>query len=242
MDKLEIFIRNNLKEIVDDYFNIYTDNIEISLKQKILKIDNNDYSYKLDDLILYVESTFKGFTEIKEIKIFAENERFKDFNFKEGYAYWKTQFGEFATSGWECNNNIYVYEYKNNNWNGSWKTIEEDKEIVLDKINDYLEDIDLKKARKEAETKKDELYIIENGESLNFTDVIPGRFSDNGGDYGFSSHYKAIEPGIYEYSTSCTCDFDACGTGYKGLVVLTIKDVERLTKKEKEIYKEGCKY
>ena len=177
------------------------------------------------------------------IRIFIETEKMHEFNFKPGYAYFENKLGEkFATSGWNCNDSIYIYELTNGVWNGKWHEIKFYSEI-LNKIEEYEDDIALKEAKKEAEIKKEELYVIEKGSKLCFIDVIGGRLSDNGGQYEFSSHYIATKyPGVYKYYTKCSCDFDDCGTGFKGYEVLTCRDFNNLCKVEKRIIDEGCQY
>lgn len=63
--------------------------------------------------------------------------------------------------------------------------------------------------------------------SYDFIDTAPGEKSFDGGEYGFYTHFRSTPvKGVYILSTSCTCGFDACGTGLKGLLFLTKEDLE----------------
>ncbi|MEN8907870.1 MAG: hypothetical protein ABF289_18115 [Clostridiales bacterium] len=176
-----------------------------------------------------------------KIKIFHKNEQYLGFNFQEGFAYFFEDTNINATSGWNINGFLMVYKYnkENNNWFGDWELINDNLQLVLDKIKEYEENKEIKEVREYIKNyHPDELAQGD----FEFTDVISGRHSDNGGDYGFYSHYKMIEPGIYRYSTSTTCDFDDCGTGFEGYVALTWKNVEKLKKHEQKVCEKGCQY
>jgi len=81
------------------------------------------------------------------------------------------------------------------------------------------------------------------GPEFTCTDIVPGRKRNNGGEYGFYTTYSPTgKPGKYAVRTSTTCDFDACGTGFKGYTYLTIKNVKELLKKSEEVKKRGCLY
>ena len=54
-----------------------------------------------------------------------------------------------------------------------------------------------------------------------FTDVEPGEKSIDGGEYGFYTNLFCLGRGIYLVTTECTCDFDSCGCGKKGIALLT---------------------
>jgi len=81
------------------------------------------------------------------------------------------------------------------------------------------------------------------GPEFTCTNIVPGRKCNNGGEYGFYTTYTPTEkPGKYAVRTSTTCDFDACGTGFKGFIYLTVEDVEKLLEKSEEVKKRGCLY
>lgn len=62
--------------------------------------------------------------------------------------------------------------------------------------------------------------------AYDFTDIEPGEKSYDGGEYGFYTHFRSTPvKGVYLLYTSCTCGFDSCGTGLKGLLFLTKEDV-----------------
>lgn len=89
-------------------------------------------------------------------------------------------------------------------------------------LNDLQEVVFTYKAKPEGE-----LYT---GSSFSVTDVIPGEKCNNGGEYGFYTDYIQTDiPGLYAVETSCTCDFDRCGTGFEGLHWLTLEDYDRIT-------------
>lgn len=54
--------------------------------------------------------------------------------------------------------------------------------------------------------------------TLHLTDVAPGLRSCDGGEYGFYTHLEPTRvPGVFWEWTTCSCDFDDCGTtGYAG--------------------------
>ena len=78
------------------------------------------------------------------------------------------------------------------------------------------------------------------------TDVVPGNRCNNGGEYGFYSHYEPTDtPGVFWSWTTTTCDFDRCGTpGYEAgeYVVLTKKRMRRLMQISGRIEEEGDLY
>jgi hypothetical protein len=79
---------------------------------------------------------------------------------------------------------------------------------------------------------KDELY---QGRGFKITDVIPGERCNNGGAYGFYTSYRETGiPGLYEVETSCTCDFDSCGTGFQGFEWITNEKKEKLVDEDLE--------
>ena len=66
---------------------------------------------------------------------------------------------------------------------------------------------------------KDDLYT---GDGFECIDVVPGEKCNNGGEYVFYTTYSpTTKSGIYKVKSSSTCDFDSCGTGFEGYIVLT---------------------
>lgn len=98
-------------------------------------------------------------------------------------------------------------------------------------LNDLQEVVHTYKAKPEGE-----LYT---GHSFIAADVIPGEKCNNGGEYGFYTEYIQTDiPGLYAVETSCTCDFDRCGTGFEGLHWLTLEDYNRVVEKSLEPVRE----
>lgn len=85
-----------------------------------------------------------------------------------------------------------------------------------------------------------DLYI---GEGFTCTDVVAGEKCHNGGEYGFyTSYFPTKLAGIYEVVSECTCDFDRCGTGFEGYVILTRKKYKELISESDEIEARGSLY
>ena len=178
-----------------------------------------------------------------KIRIFNEHENVKGFNFQPGFA--ALVEGETilaATSGWECNGNLFVYRPQpDGSWQGDWESEETfPVQEVLNAIQDWQDSAELSKALQYAEGEK--LYL--SNEDIVFTDVVPGEKHRDGGEYGFYTRYSPIPeyPGIYRVYSETTCDFDACGTGYEGITALTIAEYRKLRKKSDEIEAAGSLY
>ena len=153
---------------------------------------------------------------------------------------------------------IYVYEFLNGKWRGRWLRFKLDlTDDLLDELHDVIRDIieareqallqaEWESACKEADSHPEEELAVFDGEDneyWKFVDVLPGEKSNNGGEYGFySSYYPTERKGVYEYYTSCSCDFDPCGTGREGFVVLTKDDLARLIKDHEAVLERGCLY
>lgn len=197
-----------------------------------------------NDKVNFSEVHYYDFGEtkdiIKNIKIFETTEIFKNFCFQKGYAYFETEKNCHATSGWQCNGSIYIYTLYQGQWYGEWIYKYEKLHQVIDAMEKFEEDEELKEIRTQKFLLPNEELAKKN--TYVFTDIIAGEKCNNGGEYGFSSKYIKVEDGIYHHYTTCTCDFDACGTGYRGLVLLTRKDIERLSKEEEEVINKGCLY
>ena len=181
-----------------------------------------------------------------EILICAKEAQVQGFNFKPGFAALVEEGTEkvlAATSGWNEGGATFVYRQDSSTgeWTGDW----EDEETfpaskVLASIEYWQENEDMKKALAYAEGKKLHVSL----EPIRFTDVYPGEKCNNGGEYGYFTHYTPIPeyPGIYRVRTSCTCDFDRCGTGYQGIRALTVREYRRLRKASDEVEAAGSLY
>lgn len=87
---------------------------------------------------------------------------------------------------------------------------------------------------------KDKLYT---GKEFTCTEVVPGEKCHNGGEYGFYTTYSpTTKSGIYKVESSCTCDFDNCGTGFEGYIVLTKNLFHHLISESEHIIEEGSLY
>lgn len=76
-----------------------------------------------------------------------------------------------------------------------------------------------------------------------FTDVEPGQKSNNGGEYGFYTDLRPTQtPGFFHVESWCTCDFDACGTGYEGVQFFTAADIDKMQAESDKVEAEGSLY
>lgn len=76
-----------------------------------------------------------------------------------------------------------------------------------------------------------------------FTDVVPGKKCNNGGEYGFFTDlYPSSLPGVFFVETRTTCDFDDCGTGPQGYAYLTADDIRRMEEESDAIEAMGSRY
>jgi hypothetical protein len=180
----------------------------------------------------------------EEIYICEKDDKKQGFNFKPGFVALADEKGNIkaATSGWECNGNVYVYRPSvDGTWIGDW----EDEgtfpvKEVLDAIQNWQEEKELQKVLHYTDSKK--LYVSEN--DIMFTEIVPGSRCWNGGEYGFYTRYIPIQeyPGIYKVYTESTCDLDACGTGYQGIKALTAAEYRKLRKESNKIEEVGSLY
>ena len=185
----------------------------------------------------------KGGIKMKKIKIFNEHEKVQGFFFKPGHAALVEEGAILAaTSGWECEGNLFVYRpAEDGSWQGSWEGPETfPVDDVLEAIQDWQESVELSKALSFAEGK--ELHVSET--DVVFTDTVPGEKHRDGGEYGFYTRYSPIPgyPGIYRVSTETSCEFDACGTGYQGIRALTTREYRRLKKASDKVEAAGSLY
>jgi hypothetical protein len=179
-----------------------------------------------------------------KIMIFDEAQKFCGFYFKEGFAALLDDNGTpvAATSGWECNSNLFVYRPQpDGRWGGDWEGPETfPVEEVLDAIQDWQDSAELSEALAYAEGKKLHISDVD----LVFTNVVPGEKHRDGGEYGFYTRFSPMPeyPGIYRVWTGTTCDFDACGTGPQGIRALTTREYRRLKKASDRIEARGSLY
>ena len=178
-----------------------------------------------------------------KIEIARANENINNFTVKEGYILFKKGDDIVAiSSGWNDGQLLYVYTRQDGEWIGNW---EDEFDFP---IEEALERIDEWRKQKEMEELKLEISkLLEDGvelyvssEPIRFTDEVAGEKASDGGEYGFYSTYYPTEiVGVYDYYTSTTCEFDRCGTGYEGLVILTQDKYEYLVEEEKKVLLES---
>lgn len=76
-----------------------------------------------------------------------------------------------------------------------------------------------------------------------FTDTVPGKRCNNGGEYGFYTElYPTPVEGVFIVKTSTTCDFDSCGTGFEGFFFFDVFDIENMLEASDRIENEGSLY
>ena len=175
-----------------------------------------------------------------KIKIARANENINNFTVKEGYILFKKGDDIVAiSSGWhDDRQNLYIYTHQNGEWVGNW---EDEFDFPIDEAMEMLQGWQREQEIQELKTEIDKLLedrvaLYKSDELIRFTDEVAGSKSSDGGEYGFySTYYPTSLAGVYDYYTSTTCEFDSCGTGYEGLVVLTQDKYEYLVNEEKVI-------
>lgn len=179
---------------------------------------------------------------IKNIEIVKENMRVKDFNIKKGFIIFKDINNNIISisSGWNDRGMLYVYTHQNGEWTGDWENSYDFPVFeALEILREYEKEKEMEILKLEVKNlleNGEKLYISNELERIRFIDELPGNKSGDGGDYGFfSTYYPTDIEGIYEYYTSTTCEFDTCGTGYEGLVILTKDRYIYLKEEEKKI-------
>lgn len=185
--------------------------------------------------------------KINSIEIANVDKIINGFSVKEGYLVFASNSDVVAiSSGWYDRGMMYIYTYQDGEWLGNWENeFDFPVEEAYLKLEEWLR---LKEFEDmEAEVEKlladgVELYVSD--EPIRFTDEVAGNKCSDGGEYGFYSTYYPTEiEGMYEYYTSTTCEFDSCGTGYEGLVILTQDKYEYFANEEKKTLLEaGLKF
>ena len=174
------------------------------------------------------------------LEISKTNKTVSGFTVKEGFITFSDAdnniFG--ITSGWNDGYLLYVYTRQDGEWVGGW---EDDENFPVEEALEAIEKYQKQKEMEEMKTEiekllKDGVSLYVSSEPIRFTDEVAGEKSSDGGEYGFySTYYPTSLEGVYELHTSTTCEFDRCGTGYEGLVVLTQDRYEYLVNEEKVI-------
>lgn len=84
--------------------------------------------------------------------------------------------------------------------------------------------------------------------NIRLTDVVPGEKHTDGGEYGFYTRLQCKRTGLFIIYTTCTCDFDRCGTtgypepGEEEYVVLTQKELDGMIAESFRIEAAGSQY
>ena len=175
-----------------------------------------------------------------KIEIAREFETINGFTVKEGYVIFRDSDDKTVgiSSGWFDRDLIYIYTHQDGEWVGNW---EDEFDFPIDEAMEMLQGWQREQEIQELKTEIDKLLrdgvpLYKSDEPIRFTDEVAGSKSSDGGEYGFySTYYPTDVVGIYEYYTSTTCEFDACGTGYEGLSILTQGKYEYLVSEEDKI-------
>lgn len=144
-----------------------------------------------------------------------------------------------VSSGWNDGNDMmYIYTLEDGVWVGDWEsdyTFPVDDALAL--LNIYQKQRDMEELKLEIDKLlRDRVELYVSDETIRFVDEVAGEKSSDGGQYGFySTYYPTDVAGIYEYHTSTTCEFDTCGTGYEGMVILTEDRYHYLANEERKL-------
>lgn len=178
------------------------------------------------------------------VGLVKERMAIEGFNCKPGFGIFYDAEGKIAfSSGWESGGQIMVYHRTPNGWQRDWEYVEGQNEFLRQQTEFYDQvafDVACEEASKIPEQRLAPPVYIK------CTDVVPGYRCNNGGEYGFYSHYEPTDtPGVFWSWTTTTCDFDRCGTtGYEAgeYVVLTKKRMRRLMQISDRIEERGDLY
>lgn len=176
-----------------------------------------------------------------KIKIAETDESMNGFTVKEGFIMFTSDSNNEVigiTSGWNDGHLLYIYTYQDGEWVGGWEDDENfPVEEALERVDEWRKQKEMEELKLEIENllkNGEELYISSN--PIRFTDEVAGEKASDGGEYGFySTYYPTSLVGVYELHTSTTCEFDSCGTGYEGLLILTQDKYEYLVEEEKKV-------
>ena len=166
------------------------------------------------------------------------------FTCKPGFGIFYDSDGKLAfSSGWQDGGQIMVYHRIPNGWQRGWEYVE-GQQTFLTQQAEFYDKVAFDAACEEAA--KIPAQRLAPPVYIKCTDVVPGRRCNDGGEYGFYSHYEPTDaPGVFWAWTTTTCDFDRCGTtGYDGgeYVVLTKKRMRRLMQISDRIEEGGDLY
>ena len=156
----------------------------------------------------------------------------------------------------DCDNNnelyaLYAYQFINNNWKGGWLDFDKVGDNLIEEIENLIQE-DIEKADEHAFNEAcdeadhfDEEVLVDcrKGEYFKFVTVVGGKKCNNGGEYWFYDElYPTNKKGVFKHYTSPSCDFDNCGCGFEGYVVITDEILQQLMDAEEEVLERGCLY
>lgn len=179
------------------------------------------------------------------IGLIKEARTIEGFHCKTGFGILYTNDGKIAfSSGWESGGQIMVYRRSTSgSWERNWEYVEGQDEFLSQQA-EFYDQVAFDAACEEAA--KIPVHRLAPPVYIRCTDVVPGEKCNNGGEYGFYSHYEPTDtPGVFWSWTTTTCDFDRCGTtGYDGgeYIVLTKKRMRRLMQISDRIKEGGNLY
>ena len=178
------------------------------------------------------------------IGLVKEQRNIEGFTCKPGFGIFYDSNGKLAfSSGWESGGLIMVYHRTGAaSYERRWEYVK-GQQTFLTQQAEFYDKVAFDAACEEAAKIPEQrlappVYI-------KCTDVVPGHRCNNGGEYGFYSHYAPTDaPGVFWAWSSTTCDFDRCGTGYDygEYVVLTKKRMRRLMQISDRIEEGGDLY
>lgn len=176
---------------------------------------------------------------VNDIMVYENTEEVEGFTFQEGFASWNENGVKCATSGWTDNGSLHVYHLIDGKWISSWSWLTEYEKIV-EGISAFKFEKAMKVAAIEAETLRSNNELFISNEELRFTNTVPGKACNNGGEYG---EYTVFTPtdvdGIYAVSSESTCDFGREEDLTIELVALSISEYKTLREESDRIEKAG---
>ena len=177
------------------------------------------------------------------VGLIKENKTIEGFTCKPGFGIFYDSDGKLAfSSGWESGGLIMVYHRTGTMYERRWEYTK-GQDAFLTQQAKFYDQVAFDAACEEAA--KVPTHRLAPPIYIKCTDVVPGRRCNNGGEYGFYTHYSPTNiPGVFWQWSSSTCDFDNCGADYDNgkYVILTKKRMRRLMQISDRIEEEGDLY
>jgi hypothetical protein len=146
---------------------------------------------------------------------------------------------------------LYAYQFIKNEWKGGYLDFSRVSDNLIEEIENLIQE-EIKKADDQAFKKvcdealqfeEEMLVSCDDDEYFKFVTVVGGNKCNNGGEYWFYDElYPTIKKGVFKHFTTTSCDFDNCGCGFEGYVVLTNEILQKLIVAEEEVLERGCLY